>query len=43
MQRIGGELTTVVKAQLAAPDLACIRTVCGDRLGGLKQPAAQRR
>jgi hypothetical protein len=40
LQRVGGELTTAVKAQLTAPDLAKVRKVYGDRLGSLKQPAA---
>ena len=40
LQRIGGELTTAVKAQLTAPDLTRVRKVYSDRLGSLKQPVA---
>ena len=40
LQRIGGELTTAVKAQLAAPDLAKVRKTYADRLASLKTPAA---
>ena len=40
LQRIGAELTTAVKAQLAAPDLNRVRKVYGERLAALKAPAA---
>ena len=38
LQRIGGELTTAVKAQLGTSDLARVRKVYGERLAVLKTP-----
>jgi hypothetical protein len=40
LQQIGGELTAAVKSRLAAPDLARVRKVYGERLAALRTPAA---
>jgi hypothetical protein len=40
LQRIGGELTAVVKARMAQPDLERVRKAYGTRLAALKAPAA---
>ena len=39
LQRIGGELTTAVKAQLVSPDLTRVRKVYAERFAALKTPS----